>query len=114
MGVESFCAATSWTRSGRGTRSASPRTRTSALRIAASEYFTAVIESPNTGEANGDPINRVRQRSRWYKGYLHTWLVHIRELLKLYRTLGPRAFLWFNLVLAGTLIIRGTRPRVLI
>ena len=75
------------------------------LRIAASGYFTAVIESQTLEEANSDPINWVRQRSRWYKGYLHTWLVHIREPLKLYRTLGPRAFLRFNLVLAGTPIV---------
>ena len=75
------------------------------LRIAASGYFTAVVESQTLEEANSDPINWVRQRSRWYKGYLHTWLVHIRQPLELYRTLGPRAFLRFNLVLAGTPIV---------
>ena len=49
------------------------------LRIAASGYRTAVIDSQTLEEANSDPINWIRQRSRWYKGYLQTWLVHIRR-----------------------------------
>ena len=75
------------------------------LRIAASGYRTAVIDSYTLEEANSDPINWIRQRSRWYKGYLQTWLVHIRRPVTLFRTLGPRGFLRFNLVLAGTPII---------
>ncbi len=75
------------------------------LRIDASGYHTAVIDSATQEEANSDPINWIRQRSRWYKGYLQTWLVHIRQPLRLYRILGPRSFLRFNLVLAGTPVI---------
>jgi len=75
------------------------------LRIAANGYRTAVIDSYTLEEANSDPINWVRQRSRWYKGYLQTWLVHIRRPVQLLRTLGPRGFVRFNLVLAGTPII---------
>lgn len=75
------------------------------LRIAASGYHTAVIDSRTLEEANSDPINWVRQRSRWYKGYLQTWLVHIRRPVKLFRTIGLRSFLRFNLVLAGTPVI---------
>lgn len=75
------------------------------LRIASHGYHTAVIDSYTLEEANSDAINWIRQRSRWYKGYLQTWLVHTREPVKLYRTLGLRSFLRFNLVLAGTPII---------
>ena len=75
------------------------------LRIDASGYHTAVVDSTTLEEANSDPINWVRQRSRWYKGYLQTWLVHIRQPVKLFRTLGLRSFVRFNLVLAGTPII---------
>lgn len=75
------------------------------LRIDASGYHTAVVDSVTLEEANSDPINWVRQRSRWYKGYLQTWLVHIRRPVKLFRTLGPRSFARFNLILAGTPII---------
>lgn len=75
------------------------------LRIAANGYRTAVIDSQTLEEANSDPINWVRQRSRWYKGYLQTWLVQIRRPIKLYRTIGMRSFVRFCLVLAGTPII---------
>ena len=84
------------------------------LRIDASGYHTAVIDSATLEEANSDPINWIRQRSRWYKGYLQTWLVHIRQPVKLFRTLGPRSFLRFNLVLAGTPDHRGAQPRLLV
>ncbi|MEZ0342879.1 glycosyltransferase [Mycobacterium sp. pV006] len=75
------------------------------LRIAASGYRTAVIDSSTLEEANSDPINWIRQRSRWYKGYLQTWLVHIRQPVRLFRTLGLRSFIRFNLVLAGTPVV---------
>lgn len=75
------------------------------LRIASHGYRTAVIDSFTLEEANSDVINWIRQRSRWYKGYLQTWLVHIRQPLKLYRTLGLRSSIRFTLVLAGTPII---------
>ena len=88
-----------------GIRSTSPRTPTSGLRIAATGYHTAVLDSTTLEEANSDPINWIRQRSRWYKGYLQTWLVHMRRPVKLFRTIGLRSFVRFNLVLAGTPII---------
>ena len=75
------------------------------IRIAANGYRTAVIDSFTLEEANSDPINWVRQRSRWYKGYIQTWLVQIRNPMRLLRTIGPRSFLRFNLVLAGTPVI---------
>jgi cellulose synthase/poly-beta-1,6-N-acetylglucosamine synthase-like glycosyltransferase len=75
------------------------------LRIAASGYHTAVIDSSTLEEANSDAINWIRQRSRWYKGYLQTWLVQVRRPVQLYRTIGWRNFVRFNLVLAGTPII---------
>ncbi|BBY28306.1 glycosyltransferase [Mycolicibacterium sediminis] len=75
------------------------------LRIAGSGYRTAVLESVTLEEANSDPINWIRQRSRWYKGYLQTWLVHMRRPRELVRTIGWRSFIRFNLVLAGTPII---------
>lgn len=75
------------------------------LRIASNGYHTAVIDSRTLEEANSDPINWIRQRSRWYKGYLQTWLVQIRRPVRLFRTIGFRSFVRFNLVLAGTPII---------
>jgi cellulose synthase/poly-beta-1,6-N-acetylglucosamine synthase-like glycosyltransferase len=35
----------------------------------------------------------LRQRSRWLKGYMQTWLVHMRDPLRLLRSAGPGGFL---------------------
>jgi cellulose synthase/poly-beta-1,6-N-acetylglucosamine synthase-like glycosyltransferase len=44
-------------------------------------------------EANSDVINWMRQRSRWYKGYLQTMIVHLRQPLRLRREIGTVAAL---------------------
>lgn len=75
------------------------------LRIHALGYRTAVLDSTTLEEANSDPINWIRQRSRWYKGYLQTWLVHIRRPVAMWRSVGPRSFVRLTLILAGTPII---------
>ncbi|WP_349269758.1 N-acetylglucosaminyltransferase [Mycolicibacterium parafortuitum] len=75
------------------------------LRIAANGFVTAVVESTTLEEANSDYINWIRQRSRWYKGYLQTWLVEMRRPRELLRTLGVRAFIRFNLILGGTPVV---------
>ncbi|MGV9714184.1 glycosyltransferase [Gordonia sp. NPDC003424] len=72
------------------------------VRIAARGYRTAVIDSVTLEEANIDPINWIRQRSRWYKGYMQTWLVHMRRPRELLRTLGPVPVYRFTLLIAGT------------
>lgn len=75
------------------------------VRIAESGYSTAVLDSTTLEEANSDPINWVRQRSRWYKGYLQTWLVHMRRPVRLWRVIGTAGMLRFTTLLAGTPII---------
>jgi cellulose synthase/poly-beta-1,6-N-acetylglucosamine synthase-like glycosyltransferase len=64
-----------------------------------------VLDSQTLEEANSDPINWIRQRSRWYKGYLQTWLVHIRRPVQMWKSVGPRSFVRLTLILAGTPII---------
>jgi cellulose synthase/poly-beta-1,6-N-acetylglucosamine synthase-like glycosyltransferase len=75
------------------------------IRLARAGYRTAVLESVTLEEANSDPINWLRQRSRWYKGYLQTFLVHTRDPRRVWRELGPRGFLRFCSITAGTPII---------
>ncbi|WUI33701.1 glycosyltransferase [Nocardia sp. NBC_00416] len=75
------------------------------VRIAESGYHTAVLDSVTWEEANSDPVNWIRQRSRWYKGYLQTWLVHMRRPVQLWRTLGPVGFSRFTTLMAGTPLI---------
>ncbi|WP_374614427.1 glycosyltransferase family 2 protein, partial [Gordonia sp. (in: high G+C Gram-positive bacteria)] len=58
------------------------------IRLARYGYRTAVLDSLTGEEANADVVNWVRQRSRWYKGYLQTFLVHTRHPVDMIRELG--------------------------
>ena len=80
------------------------------LRLHRLGYRTQVLESTTHEEANSDVINWVKQRSRWYKGYLQTWLVHMRNPVKLWRDLGSSGFLGFNLMVGGTPLIALVNP----
>jgi cellulose synthase/poly-beta-1,6-N-acetylglucosamine synthase-like glycosyltransferase len=73
-------------------------------------YSTRVLDSTTLEEANSDFVNWIKQRSRWYKGYMQTWLVHMREPLRVYRALGPRAFVGFNLFVLGTPLLALINP----
>ncbi|WP_343287400.1 glycosyltransferase [Gordonia sp. SID5947] len=75
------------------------------VRIAGRGYRTAVLDSLTLEEANVDAINWVRQRSRWYKGYMQTWLVHMRRPVALWRILGAVGWYRFTLLIAGTPLI---------
>ncbi len=52
------------------------------VRLFKKGYKTAIIESTTLEEANSNLKNWLRQRSRWIKGYLQTYLVHSRDDLK--------------------------------
>jgi cellulose synthase/poly-beta-1,6-N-acetylglucosamine synthase-like glycosyltransferase len=72
------------------------------IRLARLGYRTAVLDSRTMEEANSDPVNWVRQRSRWYKGYLQTFLVHTRDPRRTIRELGLGGFLRFASIALGT------------
>jgi len=65
-------------------------------------YKTAIVDSTTYEEANSDLYNWIRQRSRWVKGYIQTWLVHMRHPVKLWRQIGWRSWWSFQFVIAGT------------
>lgn len=65
-------------------------------------YRTRIVDSTTFEEANSRLGNWIRQRSRWVKGYVQTWLVQMRRPVLLWRALGTRGFVSFNLVIGGT------------
>lgn len=71
------------------------------IRIAAHGYRTEMLDSTTEEEANCRPKAWVRQRSRWIKGHMLTWAVHMRHPVRLWRALGPRAFLGYQVVFLG-------------
>lgn len=80
------------------------------IRLARAGYRTAVLDSDTMEEANSDFVNWAKQRSRWYKGYLQTWLVHMREPRKLYRELGFKGVVGLNLFVGGTPLLALLNP----
>ncbi|CUH68363.1 Cellulose synthase catalytic subunit [UDP-forming] [Thalassovita autumnalis] len=67
------------------------------IRLARFGYRVELLPSTTEEEANCRPLPWVRQRSRWLKGYLATYLVHMRQPIRLFRDLGPRQFLGVQL-----------------
>jgi Glycosyl transferase family group 2 len=76
------------------------------VRIFLRGWKTAILDSTTYEEATSRYHNWIRQRSRWVKGYMQTYLLHMRNPLNLYRRMGPRAFFAFQLFFgAGTLCL---------
>jgi cellulose synthase/poly-beta-1,6-N-acetylglucosamine synthase-like glycosyltransferase len=73
-------------------------------------YRVRVLDSLTEEEGNGDFVNWVQQRSRWHKGYLQTWLVHMRQPRQLRRELGTSGFVTFNLFVGGTPVLALINP----
>jgi glycosyltransferase XagB len=62
------------------------------LRLARCGFTTGVIDSLTYEEANTQCLNWLKQRARWLKGFLQTWLVHMRNPVKTARQIGPFGF----------------------
>jgi cellulose synthase/poly-beta-1,6-N-acetylglucosamine synthase-like glycosyltransferase len=73
-------------------------------------FRTRVVESVTHEEANSDFVNWVKQRSRWYKGYLQTAIVNLRRPRRLLHDLGIKDFLRFNLFVGGTPVLGLLNP----
>ncbi|MCV7054154.1 glycosyltransferase [Mycolicibacterium gilvum] len=63
------------------------------VRLARAGYRTRILDSVTLEEANSDVLNWIRQRSRWYKGYLQTMLVHLRHPAALWSQIGGKGIL---------------------
>jgi hypothetical protein len=48
--------------------------------------------------------NWLRQRTRWMKGWVQTWQVHMRKPVRLWRQLGPGGFVTLNVMVGGTVL----------
>jgi hypothetical protein len=71
------------------------------LRLARHGYATGTLDSLTHEEANTRLPNWMRQRARWLKGFLATWLVHMRDPRRLMQDLGPAGFWTVQAVTMG-------------
>jgi cellulose synthase/poly-beta-1,6-N-acetylglucosamine synthase-like glycosyltransferase len=69
-----------------------------------------VIDSTTHEEAPAQFGPWLRQRTRWFKGWMQTWLVHMRQPGRLLRDLGPMGFLTFQLIVGGNALAALVHP----
>jgi len=84
------------------------------LRCYAKDYKITVLDSTTYEEANNEFFNWIRQRSRWIKGYMQTYLVHMRNPVKLYKSIGARGFFGFQFFIGGTVFTFLSYPVLLL
>ena len=63
---------------------------------------TGLVDSTTWEEATFRVLPWIRQRSRWVKGYLQTYLVHLREHRDLLRTRGAGPMIHFHFLFGAT------------
>jgi cellulose synthase/poly-beta-1,6-N-acetylglucosamine synthase-like glycosyltransferase len=80
------------------------------VRLARRGYFCGMLDSTTLEEANSDFVNWVKQRSRWYKGYLQTALIHLRRPRDLIDGLGWQGFVQVILFVFGTPMLALLNP----
>ena len=80
------------------------------IRMFREGYTVRVLESSTFEEANSDFVNWMKQRSRWLKGYLQTFAVHLRQPRELKRELGWKGMMHFVMFVGGTPILAIVNP----
>jgi len=74
------------------------------IRLAQLGLRVAMLNSTTFEEAPTSLSAWLKQRSRWLKGYMQTWLVHIRAPVALRRRTGWRGLLSLQLFLGGSVV----------
>lgn len=80
------------------------------MRLARFGYRSEVVDSTTYEEAPGHFGPWLRQRTRWFKGWMQTWLVHMHQPLRLLRDLGLPGFITFQLVVGGNALAALVHP----
>jgi len=84
------------------------------FRLARFGYRSVTFDSTTWEEA---PIRFkawLGQRSRWIKGWMQTWSVHMRSPRRLWREAGPRGFLTLNIIVGGNVLTALAYPILVI
>ncbi len=74
------------------------------FRLARRGYRTMMLESSTGEEAPVRFGAWLRQRSRWMKGWMQTWSVHMRSPRQLWRESGLRGVLALNILVGGNVL----------
>lgn len=74
------------------------------MRIARSGCRVDVLWSETQEEAPAQLGVWLRQRTRWQKGFMQTWAVHMRRPYRAFGQLGPFGFIGVNAVIGGHVV----------
>jgi cellulose synthase/poly-beta-1,6-N-acetylglucosamine synthase-like glycosyltransferase len=74
------------------------------IRLARLGLRVRTLDSTTFEEATSTFDSWLKQRTRWLKGYMQTWLVHMRSPRALLKNAGLLGFLAFQLFVGGTFI----------
>lgn len=83
------------------------------MRFARMGFTTGTLTLPTMEEA---PVNFdvwLKQRTRWFKGWLQTWLVHMRNPISLAQDMGPKGTLAFHVMITGMIVSSLVHPILL-
>ncbi|MCM8786068.1 MAG: glycosyltransferase [Candidatus Omnitrophica bacterium] len=80
------------------------------IRIFKNGYRTKILDTTTWEEANSRLNNWIKQRSRWVKGYIQTYFVHLRNPFKLLKQIGFKDFIHFNLIVGGNFFVLCFNP----
>lgn len=83
------------------------------IRLARFGYRSVTFASTTFEEAPVHFRSWLRQRTRWMKGWLQTWCVHMRQPRQLWRDAGARGFVTLNLVAGGNVLTALAYPVML-
>ena len=74
------------------------------MRLAKRGMKTAILDSTTLEEANSEVRNWLKQRSRWIKGYMQTYLVHMRNVREFGRNSSRIDMVTFQLIIGGKIL----------
>ncbi|KFB11195.1 glycosyltransferase family 2 protein [Nitratireductor basaltis] len=74
------------------------------MRLRRFGYRSGVLTYPTLEDAPSDFKTWLPQRTRWFKGWAQTWLVHMRNPSKLLHELGWGSFIMMQIMVSGMLV----------
>jgi cellulose synthase/poly-beta-1,6-N-acetylglucosamine synthase-like glycosyltransferase len=80
------------------------------IRLMKMGYKTAILDSYTMEEANGRPFSWLKQRSRWIKGYIQTYHVHMRQPKSFFGRKNFINFLSFQLIIGAKIFSLTVNP----
>lgn len=80
------------------------------MRLYRHGYNCKILPSTTFEEANCKIRNWTKQRTRWLKGWMQTYLVHMRNPLTLLRDLGFWRFIGFQAIIGGFIVSALAHP----